>query len=132
MIVAQPTQEAFAPIINVESFILWMALVSLRAVIVLASISHSTGRAKSKELGKARRSSSHRRPAAAQRHGRTTSRGVFVCSADQSPEARLEPMRHGGDAEFFERPAQRLVGDLNGTGAAWRESPIWSSRATGR
>ena len=36
VIVAQPTQDAFAPIINVERFILWMAFVSLGAVIALA------------------------------------------------------------------------------------------------
>ncbi len=36
VIVAQPTRDAFAPIVNVERFILWMAFVSLAAVIVLA------------------------------------------------------------------------------------------------
>ena len=36
VIVAQPTRDAFAAIINVERFILWMAFVSLGAVIVLA------------------------------------------------------------------------------------------------
>ena len=27
------------------------------------------------------------------------------------PEARPEPMWHGGDAEFFDQPAQRYVGE---------------------
>ena len=36
VIIAQPTRDAFAPIGNVEHFILWMAFVSLGAVIVLA------------------------------------------------------------------------------------------------
>ena len=36
VIIAQPTRDAFAPIMNVERLILWMAFVSLGAVIVLA------------------------------------------------------------------------------------------------
>ncbi len=36
VIIAQPTRDAFTPIANVERFILWMAFVSLGAVIVLA------------------------------------------------------------------------------------------------
>ena len=132
MIVAQPTQEAFAPIINVESFILWMAFVSLRAVIVLAVYFSLHRKGEIQGIGKGptieqppkASSRTAPRPNHLTRRIRLLRRPV--------PEARLDPMRHGGDAEFFERPAQRLVGDLNGTGAAWRESPIWSSRATGR